>query len=304
MRLPRLAVCVAISVLASACVSTPTEVDELLARAVQTAGSLHERELYPEAALFLEVIEVVDPEYPGLREIDSDLDPAVRERMHRDALGMNRSMRPPVERSFRAKALLYLPDRLLDLMDVVSFGVHFGIGAFADAHATRVLQVAAGFHSSGGVGVHEQRSLGIKSQSEAGLTLVAVGASSFTTGLMGTSGRRGGADDFAGLHKPDMPAYQTVRDYWAIGANATAGIVGAEVEFHPLQLADFLAGWVGVDFLHDDWARTRSLDLGRSEQLLLGDLWRLRGSPKAIEAYQRSEDPLRDWQPPAAPTRQ
>ena len=303
MRLTRLVICVASSALASACVSTPSEVDELLGRAIQTAGSLHERELYPEAALFLEVVEVVDPDYPGLLEIDTDLDPVVRERMRRNALGMNRSMRPPVERSFRAKALLYLPDRLLDLMDVVTFDVHCGIGAFADAHATRAMQVAAGLRSSGGIGVHGQRSLGFKSQSEAGLTLVAVGGSSFTTGLIGTSGRRGGADDFAGLHKPAMPAYQTVRDYWAIGASATAAIVGAEVEFHPVQLVDFLAGWVGVDFLRDDWARTRSLDLGRSQQLLLAELWRLRGSRRAIEAYQRSEDPLRDWQPPAAPTR-
>ena len=301
MRLAGLVVCVASSALASACMSTPTEVDELLARAIQTAGSLHERELDHEAALFLEVVEVVDPDYPGLLEIDTDLDPAVRERMVRNALGMNRAMRPPAERSLKAKALLYLPDRLLDLLDTVTFGVHFGIGAFADAHATRAVQVAAGVRSSGGVGVHDLRSLGIKSQSEAGLTLVAAGGSSFTTGLIGTSGRRSGGGDFAGLHKPGMPAYQMVRDYWALGASATAGIIGAEIEFHPLQLADFLAGWVGVDFLNDDWARTRSLEIGRSQQLLLAELWRLRGSSRTIAAYQRSENPLQDWQPPAAP---
>ena len=102
MRLAGLVVCVASSALASACMSTPTEVDELLARAIQTAGSLHERELDHEAALFLEVVEVVDPDYPGLLEIDTDLDPAVRERMVRNALGMNRAMRPPAERSLKA----------------------------------------------------------------------------------------------------------------------------------------------------------------------------------------------------------
>ena len=130
---------------------------------------------------------------------------------------------------------------------------------------------------------------------------MAAGGSSFTTGLIGTSGRRSGGGDFAGLHKPGMPAYQMVRDYWALGASATAGIIGAEIEFHPLQLADFLAGWVGVDFLNDDWARTRSLEIGRSQQLLLAELWRLRGSSRTIAAYQRSENPLQDWQPPAAP---
>ena len=301
MRRFRLAVLAVSCAVVSACISSPTEVDDLLSRAIHTAGQLHELELDSEASLFLEVVEVVDDDYPGLLEIDTDLDPAMRERMRRNALGMNRRLRPPVERAFHAKVLLYLPDRLLDLMDVVTFGVHFGYGAFASVHATRAAQFAGGFRSTGGPGLHDQRSLGIKSQSEVGLTLVAVGANSFTTGLIGSSGVRGAADSIVGLHKPGMPAYQTVRDYWSMGASATAGIVGAEAELHPVQLVDFLVGWFGIDFLHDDWARTRSLDLNRSQQELLAELWRLRGSEKAIAAYQRSENPLEDWQPPAAP---
>jgi hypothetical protein len=301
MRLVRLATAALCCAFTSACSSTPTPVDQMLARAVFTAGQLHEHELDAEAALFLDVVDVVDPAYPGLLEIDTDLDPAVRERMRPSVLGMNRRLRPAAGRSFGTQALLYLPDRVLDLMDVVTFGVHFGYGVFADLHATRAAQAVGGIHSVGGLGLHEQRSLGIKSQSELALALVAAGGNSFASGTIGTSGVRGAADGIVGLHKPSMPAYQRVRDYWGIGGSATAGLAGAELELHPVQLVDFLAGWVGIDFLHDDWARTRSLRLDRSQELLLSELWRLRGADDRIAEYQRTRGPIDGWQAPASP---
>ena len=55
---------------------------------------------------------------------------------------MNKRLRPQVERSFAKQALLYLPDRILDLLDVFTVGAHLGLGFYGDHHVTRGLQLA------------------------------------------------------------------------------------------------------------------------------------------------------------------
>jgi hypothetical protein len=266
----------------------PDQVEDLLSQAYRSAEAHHEFDLDPEAAVLLDAITAVDEGYPGLRELDEDLDPAAREGMNLGLLGMNRKLRPQLERTQWTRALLWLPDRLLDLLDVATVGIHLGPGAFADAHLTRALQVSAGFRTTGGVGLHDHRSLGLKSQAEAGLTLVAAGAQTYGGAVMGTTGTHGVADSSRGLHRPTALLYRRLRDYWAIGASATAAFIGVEVDLHPVQLADFFAGIVGIDFLNDDLAHTRSLKLDSVESELLTEIWKVRRSKRTLAAYLES----------------
>jgi hypothetical protein len=281
---PLLAIC-ALWLVACVHERPPERIGDLLSHTLLAAQNHHDYALDSEAAALLEAITQVDASYPGLAELRAQLDPATTAGMRRSWMGMNLRMRPEVVRPVWARVLLYLPDRLLDLMDVVSFDVHFGWGVFADVHATRAVQLAAGARTTGGIGLHAQRSLGIKSQGEAGVSVLAGGAQSYAGGLVGTSGAHGAADSFAGLHKPSDALYQGFRDYWGIGASATAGVIGAELELHPLQLADFFAGWIGFDFLRDDFAHTRGLKLDWVDQQRIAELWRIRNSPAVLEAY-------------------
>ncbi len=273
--------------LGTACASqrTPDQVEDLLGQAFRAAVAHHEFDLDPEAVVLLDSIAEVDPDYPGLEELTEDLDPLARLGVEQTILGMNRKPRPQLERSPRARALLWLPDRLLDLLDIVSVGVHFGLGAYADAHVTRALQFAGGFRATGGLGIHDHRSIGMKSQAEAGLTLVAVGVHTYGGSLVGTSGTHASAHSGQGLHQPGSRLYQEFRDYWGLGASATAGFIGVEAEFHPLQLADFLAGIVGVDFLNDDFSHTRGLKLDAVEGRVLAEIRQLRTSEETVAAY-------------------
>ena len=129
--------------------------------------------------------------------------------MQQSPLGMNRKLRAQADRPIWARALLWLPDRALDLMDVVTFEAHTGVGLFADAHATRAMQLLGGARSIDGFGLHDHRSLGIRSQAEAGLAALMAGAQSYASGIVGTSGAYGAADGFAGLHEPGDPLYQS-----------------------------------------------------------------------------------------------
>lgn len=282
----RAALALLATVLLSACATgRPDQIDQLLGQAFRAAEAHYEFEQDPEAALLVDAIAAVDPSYPGLRELDEDLDPDARRGVSRGWMGVSLAIRPQHERSRRARALLWLPDRILDLIDVATFGVHFGVGAFADAHVTRALQVGGGVRTTGGLGLHDGRSLGLKSQGEAGLAAIAAGSHSYAGALIGTSGAHSVVDNGVGLHRPSSPLYQKIRDYWAIGGSATLGIIGAEAELHPLQFVDFVAGFVGIDFLNDDFSHTRRLALGSVESQLVGELHRIAASGRLIEAY-------------------
>lgn len=254
----------------------PERIGDLLSHSLLAAQNHHARALDAEAAALLEAVATVDPAYPGLGELRASLDPRAAVGMRRGLLGMNRKLRPEAFRPIWARVLLWLPDRALDLMDVVTFELHTGVGIFADAHATRAVQLAAGARSIDGFGLHDHRSLGMRSQGEVALAAGMAGAQSYASGIVGTSGVYGAADGFAGLHEPGDPLYQSFRDYWAIGASATVGMFGAEFDFHPVQLADFVAGWLGIDFLRDDFAHTRALMLDRVDRQRIAELWRIR----------------------------
>lgn len=175
-------------------------------------------------------------------------------------LGSNVANREPVERSMLAKTLLYLPDRLLDLGDIISFDVHVGIGALVNVHLTRAIQSGAGMREVLGFGWHTRRSLGFQNQGDVNFFMPFVGMEAAHVGQVGTSGIDSASDGSIGIIGPSDPLYQEYRDYWAVGAQATVGIVGVDFDFHPVQFVDFLLGWVTIDFLNDDFARTRGID--------------------------------------------
>ncbi len=276
-----------LAVLVSACATqrSPSQVDSVLRSALRSASELHASGMDPEATLIVKAVAAVDPDYPGLEELDAFLDPAFREHWERGYLGMNKRLRPQVERSFAKQALLYLPDRILDLLDVFTLGAHLGLGFYGDHHVTRGLQLAWGARATGGAGLHDNRSLGFKSQSEGGLTVISSGGHTWAQALMGTSGIHGFAGDTLGAHRPTDLIYQEARDYWAVGMSVTGFILGFEADLHPVQLADFFAGWVGIDFLNDDWAKTRNLRLNRTDQRMLAELWQVRGDEDTLTAY-------------------
>ena len=95
-------------------------------------------------------------------------------------------------------------------------------------------------------------------------------------------------DSLVGMHHPSDRLYQEIRDYWAVGASATVGAVGFEADVHLLQIVDFLAGWVGIDFLHDDFAHTRALRFDATEPKLLAELSGVRQSRESLEAYREA----------------
>jgi len=278
---------VALLLVSGACVSysPPEDVHELLQRTPRAAEQRQGAGFDAEAAVLALAVEGVDPNFPGLDPLRDGLDRRVRSSMKRDWLGSSRRLRPPVDRPVWQRAMLYVPDRLLDLVDVVNVSFQFGTGVLVDVHATHAINATLGLRSSGGIGLHEYRSVGLKSQAEGGMNVLPFGAYSHAVGLLGTSGVVAVADSVAGVHSPHGALYQEFKDYWEIGARGMFGLLGAEVEVHPIQLADFFAGFACIDFLNDDFARTRGLEQSDAEAFLVRDLSAVRRSRRTLDAY-------------------
>ena len=297
------------SVLIGLCACAPTysafEIDRRLSKTLGAAQfHVGVRELAEAGQLAL-AIERIDPEYPGLAEVKGQLGDQVEDLFATRPIGSNRARRYPLERSIPARVALYLPDRILDLLDVVSFDFHGGPGAFADFHVTRAVQASAGARVVGGIGLLPQRTLpGFQFQADLGAQVFGIGDQRFVGFLSGPSGLFSGAANLRGPHSPSDRFYQDFRDYWAIGASGTLGFAGAGAELHLVQAVDFLLGFGGVDICNDDRSHTRGLNLLTSERDLLQELARIESTPDLMREYDRNRvelhAPMRESQPSGA----
>ncbi len=278
----------ALSCLALGCAAyyPPQDVTATLNQAVHAAQIQVERRNPLAAEQLTEAVLRIDPGHPAARGVRESLSSSnVRFLFGRSPVGSNRARRMPVDRSVGARIGLYLPDRFFDLLDVISFDLHLGLGALVNVHVTRAVQIGAGGRATGGIGWHDHRSLGVLAQTESEFVLPGVGAQAYLGALAGTSGLLAVGDALAGVHSPSAELYQEYRDYWAVGVSLTAVVIGLDVDLHPLDLADFLVGFSTFDFLHDDFAATRGLGLSHSERALLWKLSDIGRSKRTMEAY-------------------
>ena len=142
-------------------------------------------------------------------------------------------------------AIAYYPlNRLHDLMDVASLQVGFGFGLHVNAHATRAVQFGAGGSAVSRLGF-EGRGIGLCNEAKGELSLLMFSLERFT--------RRNAFGTYDSYSSRDLPwLYARHRDYWGVGAEATAAIINIGVELHPLELPDLLLGLAAIDFRNDD----------------------------------------------------
>ena len=140
--------------------------------------------------------------------------------------------------------------------------------------------VTGGGRGIGGFGWHHRRSFGVRGETESSFALLPYQAQAFFGATAGTSGVKIASASDVDFATPGQPLYQDYVDFWGVGASATIVYFGTEFEFHPVQLVDFLAGWVGIDFLDDDLSRHRPLRLDVHERRTIRELTRVAAQRK------------------------
>ncbi|MEI6234571.1 MAG: hypothetical protein WCT04_16070 [Planctomycetota bacterium] len=148
----------------------------------------------------------------------------------------------------------YFLSRWYDLIDIVDFSFGAGPGFLINAHATKFVQVGFGYSDAYRIGFRG-RSAGVwrEKRLEAGVSILyyqKVKRERIT----------GWVEDFRAdkmdLDTATVYANNNDRAYSGIGATIHALIL-VDVNIRPMQAADFILGWFGVDILDDDTCKPR-----------------------------------------------
>ena len=170
------------------------------------------------------------------------------------ALALSFSCAPVRGNDIVEKIALYIPNRLIDALDMFSFSL--GVGPVLEARlmGTRFVDVGAGaslycckiyknYNRQYGFGIEEGWYW----------SFIFMGEESFSmlnsTGLVAKY-----VEDRAGVPDPTTRTYDFFdgpRDYWAIGG-ALGGLVDGDVYIHPMEWIDFALGFFLIDIKNDD----------------------------------------------------
>ena len=224
-----------------------------------------------EAAQIYKVVLVADPLNEEAKAALAKIGDYDRSLVEPNAMGKN-FVRRPKTKSIFTRIFMYPVNRVMDVLDIVSFHVGLEGGALVDLHATRGLQAAAGAGGGLEVGWWQKREAGLAAAHVMELAFLPLSAGGEGYTRLTTAGATTASYSTSGIARPTDPEYQNQRDYWGIGGRVIAGVVGAGVEVHPLEIADALAGFFIIDFLRDDIGTTRKLRVTSPETDAMDDL--------------------------------
>jgi len=162
---------------------------------------------------------------------------------------------------------LFLPDRLMDFLDMVSFGVGIGYGLDVHHQATCFLTLPAlgTYNSLSLLNWYPGRNLctSLVEEQEAGLgPLILYRADFFGGGSGWDKGQPGSGEKHyrgIGLASLDDASHREgFRDPWAVGGAWGPLLLSPRLELalHPVEIVDFLLGTLTfglVDVCEDDW---------------------------------------------------
>lgn len=135
----------------------------------------------------------------------------------------------PMDSDAGRVAMLYFPNRFMDLFDVARAGVELGPGIGADAMITDHLRAGAMKRWTMGLGLQTFRHTPFKDSTEDYAEFGPVGFDSGSSGL------------------------PWLIDPWDVRIELQVLIVGAHVAVNPAEIGDFIMGFALFDFREDDW---------------------------------------------------
>ena len=241
---------------------------------------------YSEAARLASTLEDLYPQDPQIATLLQQIEEQDRRAVTNSPwLGFNRSKRAVVEASFMERAIYYVPDRLIDVLEIVSLDIGVGLGVGVGVWVTRAVQIVAYWGTYASVGWFQKRNLAAKVESGFDFAVGPLGATAINGKRIGTGGKDY-TERWMLFHYPTAPIYQEYRDYWSIGVRALLPpplFVGAGVELHLMEVFDFLAGIFFFDPLKDDFATTRGLDYSEQQTESHREFRRLSGGMHLLD---------------------
>jgi hypothetical protein len=229
-----------------------------------------ENEEYPQALILYRSLLDAEPANDGINTKVKELlkaEPGLSRLLSKKMLGSNLTDRiPNKQMGLAGKIFLYVPNRIFDIMDILTLQVGLSFGAGAGFKATEF--VSAGAQISGGEAVIglDRRHISTRATIEDFVEIFPVEARAFLESKAYSGGAYSMRYTNAGTKNPGNFIFQRARDFWAVSASAEALFLAARCEFHTVELWDFFAGWAMFDPLNDDMGTTKKIKLSAQER--------------------------------------
>jgi hypothetical protein len=164
---------------------------------------------------------------------------------------------PMVKAGAGETILLYIPNRLVDMVDMFSLTLGFGpaIGAEVQVTESCALGGEVGCTAQIVKGINRQYGFAVDNGWDASFLMVSAETRERQDSI-------GSVKDYY-FHSTGVPTpnreepydfHSGQLDFWAIGAKAAA-LVEVKVDIHPVEIADFILGWLFIDIKDDDFGR-------------------------------------------------
>lgn len=152
------------------------------------------------------------------------------------------------------KIVLYIPNRLVDVMDIFTLNLGLGAKAKAEVYATHAFGFGAGIGASAKVIKDYNRQYGGCLENGWNTQFMAVAAEDSERTIC-SRGVQKYIYFFTGVPSYEENIYNFytgARDYWELKLGLAA-LVEADVSLHPVELADLVTGFFFYDLKGDDY---------------------------------------------------
>ena len=160
----------------------------------------------------------------------------------------------PLHAQWTDRLTLYLPNRVLDIMDVFTLNLGGGPTLHGELYATRACEIGGGFGYTFQFIKDHNRQYGYAALNGFGTYLPFATREDIE--------RRPGSlfvpeewINHQGVPDPESPIYAPhtgIRDFWEIGGSIGALLIDATVSIHPVEILDAVLGFFLIDISDDD----------------------------------------------------
>ena len=151
------------------------------------------------------------------------------------------------------KIVFYVPNRLLDALDMFSVNVGAGLVAQARLMCTRAIDVGAGWGTTAKIYKAHNRQYGVGIEEMWYYSLICIGEEHYSM-ITNSPWVDNYVEMRAGVPDPSVRTYDFFkgpRDYWAIGGSL-GFLIDGDLYIHPLEWLDFALGFLLIDIKQDD----------------------------------------------------
>ena len=150
--------------------------------------------------------------------------------------------------------LLYIPNRMVDMMDVFSMTVGFGPAIGAKLQCTKYIAVGGevGFTAQLVKGVNRQYGFAVENGWDASFLMISAENRERDESIGSVKNYYYYSTGVPSMDKIPYDFHNGAKDFWGVGATLAA-LIEIKAEINPVEIADFVLGWFFIDIKDDDF---------------------------------------------------